>query len=340
MFKFHRLIASASASVKASACASAIAAATAITCVLPFGALAQDYPVKPIKLIVGFAPGGFTDVAARMIATDLQKRIGQPVIVDNKAGATGTIGADFVAKAAPDGYTLLLAHQNSNAVAPALFPKLPYDVVKDFTPIALVANTPLLMIVNPAVPANDVASFIALAKKDKGAIRFASSGSGSSQHLGAAQFMMATQTEMTHIPYKGSAQAITDLLSGQVELNFDSPPPTLQFIKAGKLRVLGITSAKRSPLLPDVPTMAEAGVPGFEFSQWFGVVGPAGLPAPVLKKLSDAINAGLASPEMRDKLAALGATPLGGTPEEFARTIKADTQRLAKVVRDAKIKLD
>ena len=322
MFKFHRIVAS------------------AIACALPFCASAQEYPIKPIKLIVGFAPGGFTDVAARMIATDLQKRIGQPVIVENKAGATGTIGADFVAKSAPDGYTLLLAHQNSNAVAPALFLKLPYDVVRDFTPITAVASTPLLMIVNPSVPAKDVASFIALARKDKGALRFASSGSGSSQHLGAAQFMMATQTEMTHIPYKGSAQAMTDLLSGQVELNFDSPPPTLQFIKAGKLRALGITSAKRSPLLPEVLTMAEAGVPGFEFTQWFGVVGPAGLPAPIVKKLNEAINAGLASPEMREKLAALGATPLGGTPEEFGRTIRTDTQRLAKVVRDAKISLD
>ena len=314
--------------------------AGAIACILPLGALAQDYPAKPIKLVVGFAPGGFTDVAARMIALDLQKRIGQPVIVDNKAGATGTIGADAVAKAAPDGYTLLLAHQNSNAVAPALFPKLPYNVIKDFTPITMVASTPLLMIVNPAVPANDVASFIAFAKKDKGALRFASSGSGSSQHLGAAQFMMATQTEMTHIPYKGSAQALNDLLSGQVELNFDSPPPTLQFIKAGKLRALGITSAKRSPLLPEVPTMAEAGLPGFEFTQWFGVVGPAGLPASILAKLNEAINAGLASPEMREKFAALGATPLGGTPEEFAKTIRIDTQRFAKLVSDAKIKLD
>lgn len=322
MFKFHRLVVS------------------AIACGLPFCALAQDYPTKPIKLIVGFAPGGFTDVAARMIATDLQKRFGQSVIVDNRAGATGTIGANAVAKSAPDGYTLLLAHQNSNAVAPALFPKLPYDVIKDFTPITLVANTPLLLIVNPAVPAKDVASFIALAKKDKGALRFASSGSGSSQHLGAAQFMMATQTEMTHIPYKGSALAMTDLLSGQVELNFDSPPPSLQFIKAGKLRALAITSAKRSPLLPEVPTMAEAGVPGFEFTQWFGVVGPAGMPAPIVKKLNEAINAGLASPEMREKLAALGATPLGGTPEEFAKTIKTDTQRLGKVVRDANITLD
>jgi tripartite-type tricarboxylate transporter receptor subunit TctC len=322
MFKLHRLLAG------------------TIACVLPFCALAQDYPTKPIKLIVGYAPGGFTDVAARMIAADLQKRIGQPVVVDNKAGATGTIGADAVAKAAPDGYTLLLAHQNSNAVAPALFPKLPYNVEKDFTPIALVANTPLLMLVNPAVQAKDVASFTALAKKEKGSISFASSGSGSSQHIAAAMYMLATQTEMTHVPYKGSSQALNDLLSGQVELNFDSPPPTLQFIKAGKLRALGVTSAKRLPLLPDVPTMTEAGLPGFEFTQWFGVVGPAGLPAPVVKKLNEAINGALASPEIKEKLLSLGATPMGGTPDDFAKAIKNDTQRFAKLVSDAKIKLD
>lgn len=297
MFKLHRLLAG------------------AIACVLPLCALAQDFPSKPIKLIVGYAPGGFTDVAARMIATDLQKRIGQPVVVDNKAGATGTIGADAVAKAAPDGYTLLLAHQNSNAVAPALFPKLPYNVEKDFTPIALVANTPLLMLVNPTVQARDVTTFTAFAKKEKGSISFASSGSGSSQHIAAAMYMLATQTEMTHIPYKGSSQALNDLLSGQVALNFDSPPPTLQFIKAGKLRALGVTSTERLPLLPDVPTMTEAGLPGFEFTQWFGVVGPAGLPAPVVKKLNEAINAALASPEIKEKLTALGATPMGGTPE-------------------------
>ncbi|MGC3984546.1 MAG: tripartite tricarboxylate transporter substrate binding protein [Pseudorhodoferax sp.] len=314
--------------------------ACALVGVLPLGAVAQDYPAKPIKLIVGYAPGGFTDVAARMLANDLQKRIGQPVIVDNKAGATGTIGADFVAKAAPDGYTLLLAHQNSNAVAPALFPKLPYDVLKDFTPIAAVASTPLLMVVNPKVPARDVKEFVALASKEKGALRFASSGSGSSQHIGAAQFMLATQTEMVHIPYKGSAQALNDLLSGQVDINFDSPPPTLQFIKSGKLRALAITSAQRSPLLPDVPTMAEAGLPSVEFTQWFGVVGPAGLPAPIVTKLNAAVNAALSSPEIKERLAALGATPMGGSAEDFRNTIQADTQRFAKLVGDAKIKVD
>lgn len=316
------------------------AIAGSLVIALPICASAQNYPARPIKLIVGYAPGGFTDIAARLIAAGLQKRIGQPVVVANRPGATGTIGADDVAKAKPDGYTLLLAHQNSNAVAPAIFPHLPYDVVKDFTPIALVASTPLLMIVNPAVPAKSVGEFIQLARKNKGTLKFASSGIGSSQHLAAAMFMLATGTEMMHIPYKGSSQALTDLLSGRVNLNFDSPPSTLPYIKSGKLRALGITSAKRSPLLPDVPTMAEAGLPGFEFTQWFGVVGPAGMSPSVVEKLNEAINAVIKSPEIRQRLESLGATPIGGTPEQFAMTIKTDTRRFAKLVKDAKIEIN
>ena len=317
-------------------------AITAIVGMLPFTSpvQAQGYPDKPIKLVVGYAPGGFTDVAARLIAADLQKRLGRPVVIENKAGATGIIGADSVAKAVPDGYTLLLAHQNSNAVAPALFPKMPYDVIKDFTPVVRVASTPLLLVVNPKLPVQDAKALVQLAKKEPGAMRFASSGNGSSQHLGAAMFMKASGTEMIHVPYKGSAQALSDLLSGQVDLNFDSPPPTLQFIKAGQLRALAITSDTRLSLLPDVPTMAEAGFPDFEFTQWFGVVGPAGLPADIVRKLNEAINAGLASPEIRDKLAALGATPIGGTPEDFANVIKSDTARFAGIVKEAKITIN
>ncbi len=302
-------------------------------------ATAQTYPTKPIKLIVGYAPGGFTDVAARLIASSLQGKLGQPVVVENRAGATGTIGADAVAKAAPDGYTLLLAHSNSNAVAPALFPKLPYNVDKDFTPIVRIATTPLLLVVNPQLPAKDVKSFIALAKQ-KGDLKFASSGNGSSQHIAAEQFRRVTGVEMIHVPYKGSSQALNDLLAGNVDLNFDSPPPTLQFIRAGKLRALAITSSTRSPLLPEVPTMAEAGVPGFEFTQWFGIVGPANLPAPIVQRLNTEINAILKNAEVRKKLADLGADPIGGTPEEFADVIRKDTVRMAKVIKDSNIKLD
>jgi tripartite-type tricarboxylate transporter receptor subunit TctC len=201
-------------------------------------------------MLVGFSPGGFTDVLGRLLAQKLNERLGQPVVVENKPGAAGTIGADQVAKAKPDGYTLLMGHSNSNSIAPALYPKLPYDVIKDFTPIVLVASTPFILTVHPSVQATDVQSFIALAKKQP--LRFASSGSGSGQHLAAEQFMLSSGVKMTHIPYKGSGQAITDLLSGQVELNFESPPNTLAHQKAGKLKYLGITSAKRSTLLPDL----------------------------------------------------------------------------------------
>ena len=224
------------------------------------------WPEKPIRLVVGFAPGGFTDVLARLIGQKLSERLGQPVIVENKAGAAGTLGADLVAKAAPDGYTLLLGHSNSNAVAPALYPRLPYQVLRDFTPIIRVATTPLLLTINPNVAAKDVASFVALAKSKPDGLSFASSGSGSSQHLAAARFMLATQTQMTHVPYKGSGQAIVDLLSGNVDLNFESPPNVLPHLKAGKLRALAITCEMTVDLQAQaITTPADGRVLGFAF---------------------------------------------------------------------------
>ena len=232
----------------------------ALLLAMPSLASAQAYPDRPIRMLVGFSPGGFTDVLARLIAQKLQERLGQPVVVENKPGAAGTIAADAVAKAKPDGYTLLMGHSNSNSIAPALYPKLPYDVVKDFTPIVMVASTPFILTVHPSVPATDVQTFIAYAKKETP--RFASSGNGSGQHLAAEQFMLSTGVKMTHIPYKGSGQAITDLLSGQVELNFESPPNTLQHQKAGKLKYLGVTSAKRSSLMPNRADDRRAGTSG------------------------------------------------------------------------------
>jgi len=222
-----------------------------------------QYPNKPIRMIVGFVPGGFTDVLARTVSQKLQERLGQPVVVENKPGAAATIGADQVAKAKPDGYTLLMGHINSNAIAPALYPKLPYDVIKDFTPIIQVASTPLVVAVNDSVPAQDVKTLIELSKSKRG-LTFASSGSGSVQHLAGELFMLATGAKMTHVPYKGSGQAIVDLVAGQVDLNFDSPPNVLPHLRSGKIRVLAITSRERSPTLPDVPTLEEAGVSGAE----------------------------------------------------------------------------
>lgn len=300
----------------------------------------QAYPDKPIRLVVGFAPGGFTDVLARVIGQKLTERLGQSVIVENKPGAAGTLGADLVAKAKPDGYTLLLGHSNSNSVAPALYPKLPYDVVKDFTPIIRVATTPLLLTVNPNVAARDVKSFVALAKSNPGGLRFASSGGGSAQHLAAARFQLATGTQMTHIPYKGSGQAIVDLLSGQVELNFESPPNVMSHAKAGKLRLLAITSAKRSPLLPDVPTLAEAGVPNAEMLQWFAVLGPAKMPAEITRKLNAEIAAILKMPDVVEKIASQGGEIIGGTPEEFAAFLPADSAGWGRLVKEANVKVD
>jgi tripartite-type tricarboxylate transporter receptor subunit TctC len=303
-------------------------------------AQAQAWPDKPIRLVVGFAPGGFTDVLARLIGQKLSERLNTPVVVENKPGAAGTLGADLVAKSKPDGYTLLLAHSNSNSVAPALYPKLPYNIVSDFTPIIPVANTPLLLTVHPSVAARDVKEFVALAKSKPGGLRFASSGGGSAQHLAAERFQLATGTQMTHIPYKGSGQAIVDLLSGQVELNFESPPNVLQHARAGKLRLLAITSNKRSPLLPEVPTMAEAGVRNAEMLQWFAVMGPARLPADITRRLNTEIAAILKMPDVAGKIHEQGGEIMGGSSEDFARFIATDSAAFARLVKEANIKLD
>ncbi len=317
---------------------SLLAAAALLALPLAGGsALAQNWPEKPIRIVVGFAPGGFTDVLARLIGQKLTERFGQPVVVDNKPGAAGTVGADLVAKAAPDGYTLLLAHSNSNSVAPSLYPKLPYNVLTDFTPIIPVASTPLLLTVHPNVAAQNVKEFVALAKSKPGGLSYASSGGGSAQHLAAERFQLSTGTKMTHIPYKGSGQAIVDLLSGQVDLNFESPPNVMTHAKAGKLRLLAITSDKRSPLLPDVPTMAEAGVRNAEMLQWFAVMGPAKLPAEITKRLNTEIAAILRAPDVVEKIASQGGEIMGGSPEEFSKFLARDTAEFAKLVKDAKI---
>ncbi len=303
-------------------------------------AAAQSWPERPIRMVVGFAPGGFTDVLARLIGEKLGERLGQTVVVENKAGAAGTIGADIVAKANPDGYTLLLGHSNSNSVAPALYPKLPYDVIKDFTPIVRVATTPLLLTINPAVPATDVKSFVELAKSKPQGLTFGSSGHGSSQHLAAERFMLATGTKMTHVPYKGSSAAMVDLLAGQIDLNFESPPNVLKRAEAGQLRVLGITSDKRSPLLPQVPTLAEAGVPNAEMLQWFSVMGPAKLPPEITQKLNTEIRAVLKLPEVVEKIASQGGEIVAGPADEFAAFLAKDTASWAELVKAANVRIE
>ena len=304
-------------------------------------AIAQSaYPAKPVRLVVPFPPGGTTDILARAVAQKLSEAWGQQVVVDNHPGAGGNIGSDIVAKAAPDGYTLLMGTVGTHAINPSLYAKMPYNHVKDFAPVILVAGVPNVLVVNPSVPAQSVQELIAYAKANPGKLNFASSGNGTSIHLSGELFKTMTGTQMTHVPYKGSAPALTDLVGGQVQLMFDNLPSSLAFIKAGKLRALAVTSAARSTALPDVPTLAESGLPGFEASSWFGVLAPAGTPHDIVSKLNGAIAAWLASPEARDNLAAQGAIAAGGSPDAFARHIDAETAKWAKVVKASGAHID
>jgi tripartite-type tricarboxylate transporter receptor subunit TctC len=303
-------------------------------------AKAQDYPTKPIRLVVPFAAGGATDVLARLVGERLTASLGQQVVVDNRPGAGGNIGSDLVARAEPDGYTILMGAVGTHAINPSLYPKMPYDPVKDFAPVTLVASVPNVLVVNPEVPAKSVQELIDLAKAKPGELNFASSGNGTSIHLSGELFKAMTGTDIVHVPYKGSGPAVTDLLGGQVQMMFDNMPSSLPHVKAGKLRALGVTSAKRSPALPEVPTIAEAGVPGYDATSWFGILAPAGTPEPVVTRLQGAIVQALGEPEMRQRMADLGAEPVGDTPAEFGQFITAELAKWAKVVNDAGVKLE
>jgi tripartite-type tricarboxylate transporter receptor subunit TctC len=301
---------------------------------------AQVYPTKPIRIVVPFPPGGATDILARDVAQKLTEAWGQQVIVDNRPGAGGNIGSELVAKSAPDGYTLEMGTVGTHAINASLYAKMPYDHVKDFVPVILVAGVPNVLVVNPAVPVNSVAELIAYAKANPGKLNFASSGSGTSIHLSGELFKVMAGVQMTHIPYKGSAPALQDLLGGQVQLMFDNLPPSLPQIKAGKLRALAVTSATRAPALPDVPTLAEAGLPGFEASSWFGLLAPAGTPPAIVIKLNAEVAKWLATPDAKERLAKQGANAVGGTPEDFEKHIAAETVKWAKVVKESGAKVD
>jgi tripartite-type tricarboxylate transporter receptor subunit TctC len=302
---------------------------------------AQAWPTKPIRLLVGFAPGGGTDIVARSLAPRMAEVLGQPVVIENRPGAAGTIAASEVARAAPDGYTLLMGHSNSNAIAPFVLPNVPYDAATDFTAITYIGYVPNVLVLNPSVPAKTVPELIALAKANPGVYTYASSGVGSTQHLAGALFAKLTDTKLNHIPYKGSGQAITDLLGGQVNMNFDTMPPVLEHVKSGKLRALAISTPQRLALLPDVPTFTEVGIRGFDVTNWYSVMGPKNLPRDIVVKINDAVRKAMTDPAVRPNLEAQG-VQFGGpaTPQEFAQFINAELAKYQKLVKELDVKAE
>jgi len=308
---------------------------------LPLQAQAQsDYPNRPIRLIIGFPAGGSTDIVGRVVAQKLSERLGQAVVVENKGGAGGTIGTDAAAKAAPDGYTLTLGTTSTMAVAPGAYSKLGYDPIKNFAPISLVAVTPYLLVVNPQVPANTLAELVTLAKSQPDKLNFASAGNGSTTQLAMEMLNDVAGMKMTHIPYKGNADADLAILSNQAQVLFGSMPALLQHAKTNKLRALAVGTPKRSPALPDVPTVAEQGYPGFEAALWLGVLAPAGTPKPIIDKLNKELVAIAATPDFKAAMDKNGADATSNTPEQFANLIKNEVSKYGSIVKKLGIKLD
>ena len=293
---------------------------------------AGEYPTRPIRLVAPFAPGGGVDVAARLIAPRLTESFGQSVVVDNRPGGGSTIGTDLVAKAPPDGHTLLVTH-NAIAINQALYAKLPYDTVRDFAQVAFIGLTTFTLVVNPGLPVKSVKDLIALAKAKPGSLNYASSGAGGGSHLATEYFKLATGTDLVNVPYKGTAPALTDVMSGQVHMMISGLPGTVPFIKAKRVIALATTSAKRSVFLPELPTLREAGVEGYEFDAWYGVHAPAKTPRAIITRLNGVITKALATPEMRQQLAGQGLEPREMTPEEFARFVRVEVEKCVRIVK-------
>ncbi len=299
---------------------------------------AQTYPTKPLRMVVPFAPGGPNDILARLISQKLTEAWGQTVIVDNRGGAGGTVGLEAASRLPGDGYALAMGASSNLAVAPSLYAKLPYDSIKDFTPIINVAIVPYALAVNPTVPAKNIKELITVAGKKPGYLSYGSSGMGSMSSLAAEMLKSMSKTNIVHVPYKGTAPALTDVVSGQIDLMLADLAVIQPHASTGRLRVIGVTGSKRSGAAKDIPTIAESGLPGYELSPWFGVVAPAGVPKEIVSRLNAVIGDSLKSADMLQRLGVLGYEPLGGTPEQFAATIKTDIAKYAKIVKDAGIK--
>ncbi len=318
----------------------ALSLAATLAISTPHAAAADAYPARPVRFVVAFPPGGGTDIIARSIAQKLSGRLAQQVVVDNRPGAGGNIGTDIVAKAAPDGYTMLMGSAGPLAINASLFASMPFDPVRDLAPVTLAASTPNVLVLHPSLKAATVKELIALARARPGEINFASSGHGTPAHLAGELFNSMAGVKMVHVPYKGAAPALADLLGGQVQLMFSTMPPALPHVKDGKLRALAVTSAKRSPAAPELPTVDEIALPGFEANTWHGVVVPAGTPETIVARLNREIVAILHLPEVVERLSGQGAEPVGSTPQEFAAYIKSEALKWAKVVRDSGAKAE
>lgn len=314
-------------------------AAALLLCALALPVWGQGYPNKPIKVVVPYAPGGNME-HWRPTLEKVSQLLGQPLVMENRAGAGGNIGTDYTAKSPADGYTLVIGTIGTHAINASVYAKMPYDVIKDFTPVVFLATMTNVAMVNPATPVKSIQEFIDYAKANPGKLNFASPGNGSSAHLTGEMFKQVTGVAMQHVPYKGSAPALMDLIAGRIDIMFDNIPLPLPHIRAGKLRGLAVTAAQRSPSLPELPTLAEAGVPGFDVSSWYGIYAPAGLPQEMVAKLNAAFNEALRAPEIRDRLTTQGWTVTGGTPEQFAAHTQTELERWARVVKSANVRID
>jgi tripartite-type tricarboxylate transporter receptor subunit TctC len=316
-----------------------------LTLLLVLGALAgpaaaQQYPTRPVRMLIGFPPGGGTDIVGRIVAQKLSENLGQSIVPENRGGATGMIAAELAAKAAPDGYTIFMAHIAAMSILPSLYPKMAYDVSRDFAPITQVAIGPNLLVVHPSLPVKTTKELIALAKARPGQLHYASPGSGSVQHLSAELFKLQARVDMVHVPYKGSGPSLIDLIAGHVQLDFDAVPVVLGAARQGRLRALAVTSAKRSALLPDIPTISEAGLPGFDMSTWWGLVAPSAVNKAVVTRVHAETVKVLALPEVKERLGAVGAEAVGSSPDQFGAFIRAEAAKYARIVKEANIKID